>query len=181
MNDVVLTLAHPGAMFSAPDPDPLAPGFALGSGIERALSEVGARPVMRRREGRILLRFVGPERAEAAPMAAAVAAWCAARGEVLALQRAATWHEGLKTLWIAAIFIAVCVLLSAAGSAWLQGPGVLPMLARDSLVIAGWVALWRPIDMLLYETWLLRRDRRVLEAVAAMPVVVEPAGAHPAG
>lgn len=172
--DVTLLLATPEAMFSAPAPDPLAPGFSRTSGIERVLAEVGARRAGQRRGGRLVVRLATPPLTGPAPdmprMAAAVRAYCAARGEDLALRQASVWREGMQTLWLSAIFIAACVALATLARVWLDGPGLVQTLARDGLVVAGWVALWRPIDMLLFETWLLRRERRVLEAVAEMPV-----------
>lgn len=169
--DVTLTLATSAAMFAAPEPDPLAPGFSRTSGIERVLAEVGARQASQRRGGRLILRSASATAMDPRRMAAAVRAYCAARGEDLALRQASVWREGMQTLWLAAAFIVVCVTLATLARAWLDGPGLMRTLARDGLVIAGWVALWRPIDMLLFETWLLRRERRVLEAVAEMPVV----------
>lgn len=152
--------------------DPLAPGFALSSGMDRAFAEVAARRAAEKRCGRLVLRMPGEAGEDPGRVPAAVGRYCAARRAELAVRKAATWREGLQTLWLALGFIAVCVLGAVAAEAWLEGPGIAPSLVRDGLVIAGWVALWRPIDMLLFDTWLLRREGRVLDAVSAMPVVV---------
>ncbi len=45
-------------------------------------------------------------------------------------------------------------------------------LPQSGLVIAGREALWRPVDPLLYEPWLLRREARAFEAIAKAPVTV---------
>ena len=49
---------------------------------------------------------------------------------------------------------------------------------KESLVIGGWVALWRPIEIFLYDWWPILGDARLYERLAQMEVGV--AGA-PAG
>lgn len=174
--DIILDLASPEQLFSADSHDPFDPGFTVTSGIERVLAELGARRAGRRRDARLVLRMPGEILAtDPGPrLGAAIRRYCAARRADVALRRAATWQEGLQTLYLATGFIVICVILSVA----LEHSSGLGEFARrllgDGLVIAGWVALWRPLDMLLYETWLLRREKRVIDAVAEMPVVLEP-------
>ncbi len=42
----------------------------------------------------------------------------------------------------------------------------------EGVVIVGWVANWRPIEILLYEWWPLARRRDLFERLAAAPVDV---------
>ena len=48
---------------------------------------------------------------------------------------------------------------------------------EHSLIIFGWVALWRPIEILLYDRWPLIRTRKLFQRLATAPVVVRPATA----
>ncbi len=48
---------------------------------------------------------------------------------------------------------------------------------EHSLIIFGWVALWRPIEILLYDRWPLIRARELFQRLAAAPVVVRAATA----
>jgi len=41
---------------------------------------------------------------------------------------------------------------------------------REGLTIAGWVAMWRPLQIYLYEWWPLRDERRILERLGRMRV-----------
>ena len=41
---------------------------------------------------------------------------------------------------------------------------------RESLLIGGWVAMWRPIEIFLYDWWPIRRDVRLYDRLSAMPV-----------
>jgi hypothetical protein len=46
------------------------------------------------------------------------------------------------------------------------GGGIL----RESLIIAGWVVMWHPLEVLLYGLWPVIRERRLLERLAAADV-----------
>ena len=43
---------------------------------------------------------------------------------------------------------------------------------RESLTIAGWVAMWRPMQIYLYDWWPLRRRGRLYTKLSGMPVEV---------
>ena len=45
-------------------------------------------------------------------------------------------------------------------------------IAHDSLVIGGWVAMWRPIEVFLYDWWPIRAEARLYDRIAAAPVRV---------
>ena len=36
--------------------------------------------------------------------------------------------------------------------------------------IGGWVAMWRPIEVFLYDWWPIRREARLYDRLAVMPV-----------
>jgi hypothetical protein len=87
---------------------------------------------------------------------------------VLALRQ-----EGLATLWRGMLFLALCMF----GSRILGEPKFLPdIVARfldEGLIIAGWVALWYPLDALLYQHWPLKRERRLYERLRVMDLKFE--------
>jgi hypothetical protein len=41
---------------------------------------------------------------------------------------------------------------------------------RESLSIGGWVAMWRPLEVFLYDWWPIRADARLADRLSAMPV-----------
>jgi hypothetical protein len=43
---------------------------------------------------------------------------------------------------------------------------------RESLTIAGWVAMWRPMQIYLYDWWPIRRQGRIYTKLSSMPVEV---------
>lgn len=43
-------------------------------------------------------------------------------------------------------------------------------LLRESMVIGGWVALWRPLEIFLYDWWPIAAERRLYDRLSIMPV-----------
>ena len=87
------------------------------------------------------------------------------------LNRLALTHllkQGRISLVIGVVFLAACLLMSellATGE-----PGTFHSLARESLTIAGWVAMWRPMQVFLYDWWPLLRLDRIYRKLSHMPV-----------
>lgn len=79
-------------------------------------------------------------------------------------------RRGRTSLIIGLLFLTACLLISkmvfgTSGNPW---AGV----ARESLAIAGWVAMWRPMEIYLYDWWPVRRRGRVYSKLSQMPVEV---------
>lgn len=45
-------------------------------------------------------------------------------------------------------------------------------MVRESLLIGGWVAMWRPLEVFLYDWWPIRADARLFDRLSAMTVRV---------
>jgi len=43
-------------------------------------------------------------------------------------------------------------------------------IVRESFTIGGWVSMWRPLEIFLYDWWPIRSEVRLSERLAAMPV-----------
>jgi hypothetical protein len=41
---------------------------------------------------------------------------------------------------------------------------------HESLSIGGWVAMWRPLEIFLYDWWPIRAEARRFDRLAVMPV-----------
>lgn len=89
------------------------------------------------------------------------------RAELHALLR-----QGRLSLVIGVGFLAMCLLGSellakGAHSLWTQ-------LVSQSLTVAGWVAMWRPLQIYLYDWWPVRRRQLDYRRLGRMPVEVRP-------
>lgn len=49
-------------------------------------------------------------------------------------------------------------------------------LLRQGLVICGWVAMWRPLEIFLYGWWPIRREARLYDRLSIMPVRIAYSG-----
>jgi hypothetical protein len=69
----------------------------------------------------------------------------------------------------------------AAGSAFVQVHGLDPLssLVRESLHIGGWVAMWKPMEIFLYDWWPLREERHLFERLSRIAVRIVYTGQRP--
>jgi hypothetical protein len=79
-------------------------------------------------------------------------------------------QDGRKSLIIGTVFLAAC--LSVSNLLMGAGTGPFSTIGRESLTIAGWVAMWRPMEIYLYDWWPLRRRQRILKKLSRMTVEV---------
>lgn len=73
-------------------------------------------------------------------------------------------REQVRTGWVALAIaiVAVVVLVGLAGLVARVIAGALGAGIKEALVISGWVLLWRPVELLIYDGIPWRRQRRVL-------------------
>ncbi|MGZ3392237.1 MAG: hypothetical protein ACXVCF_21945 [Isosphaeraceae bacterium] len=80
------------------------------------------------------------------------------------------FREGRVALGIGLAFLFVCVVLRQLALA--TKGGAVSEIAAEGLLIVGWVAMWRPLEIFLYEWWPIRRRCRILAKLAKIPVTV---------
>ncbi|MBD9649901.1 hypothetical protein IB267_16200 [Ensifer sp. ENS09] len=80
-------------------------------------------------------------------------------------------REGRRALFIAVPILAFGLIASQL-AANLSGEGTLSRVASESLVIFGWVANWRALEIFLYDWWPIRRRGRLYRRLAAADVKV---------
>lgn len=78
-------------------------------------------------------------------------------------------RRGFVTLAIGVTFLAAVFGLSRF-IAWMLGDGPVPTLLREGALIVGWVAMWRPIEIFLYDWWPIVRERRRYELLSRLDV-----------
>jgi hypothetical protein len=79
------------------------------------------------------------------------------------------FRRGRISLAIGLIFLVTVFLASQMLGRWVAVSGFVSIL-QESLLIGGWVAMWRPIEIFLYDWWPIRADARLFERLANMPV-----------
>ena len=84
------------------------------------------------------------------------------------LRRRRMMREGRLSLAIGLAALVACI--GTATLAPLEALGTPGEILRESLIIAGWVVMWHPLEVLLYGLWPVVRERRLLERLAAADV-----------
>jgi hypothetical protein len=80
------------------------------------------------------------------------------------------FRDGRIALLIGLLFLFVCIVLR---QILLASPaGTISEIAAEGLLIVGWVAMWRPLEIFLYEWWPIRRRCLIFEKLSRIPVVV---------
>jgi len=105
---------------------------------------------------------------------AAVQHYFAYRAEVAGREFTRLMREGRLSLLIGLLFLGSCLL----GARYLSGIAEhhpLSEFASESLIIGGWVAMWRPMEIFLYEWWPLARRRSIFNRLARMDVCLKKA------
>lgn len=81
--------------------------------------------------------------------------------------------EGRTSLMIGLGFLALCLIGADLLAAFATNTFL--RLLKESLLIGGWVAMWRPLQIFLYEWWPIVRRRRIYRSLGRASVHVLPA------
>jgi len=68
-------------------------------------------------------------------------------------------RQGRRSLVIGLGFLAICLFVADALAKVAAGTSL--TIVRESLTIGGWVAMWRPLYIFLYDWWPITRRRRI--------------------
>jgi hypothetical protein len=109
----------------------------------------------------------------------AVQAYFGAEAESSRRRLRRLFHVGRISLFIGLTVLASCIGLARIIESRLQDFGGI---LNESLLIGGWVAMWRPLEVFLYDWWPVRGEVRLYDRLAAMRVDVRSArGSRPSG
>ena len=92
------------------------------------------------------------------------------RAEVVRRNLRELLAEGRTSLAIGVAFLGLCLIVADAIGRVADGSSV--DILKESLTIGGWVAMWRPLEIFLYEWWPLVRRRRIYRNLARAHVRV---------
>src|SRR5215813_131390 len=79
------------------------------------------------------------------------------------------FRVGRTSLAIGLAALAAAIALGDFLAALLRGSRIGEIL-RESLTIGGWVSMWRPLEVFLYDWWPIRNEARLSDRLASMPV-----------
>jgi hypothetical protein len=111
----------------------------------------------------------------------AVRRYFASRAAIKRLEFGQLMRRGRLSLAVGLVFLAACLFLGQLVSR--TGAGSAAYIIKEGLTIAGWVAMWRPLEIYLYDWWPLLEERRRLDLLARIKVrivIPQPDASRPA-
>jgi hypothetical protein len=100
------------------------------------------------------------------------------RADVLGRELNELFRIGRIALMVGLAVFGLCLAASQAIDA-IAGQTYLGRFLGDGLVIVGWVANWRPLEIFLYDWWPLHRRRNLYRRLAVANVIIKPEGTKP--
>ncbi len=170
---IELKIREIGQLFQSLDPLPFRERD-LDAAVEeyvvaRAREQGGAWPI------RILVHLPldQAEREEAGHIADAMRNYFVYRAEAAGWQLKELFRVGRASFAIGLTVLALCVVLGAEVNSR-AGEGYVGRFFDEGLIILGWVANWRPIQIFLYDWWPLTRRRRLYRRLARATIDLKP-------
>lgn len=111
-------------------------------------------------------------RAEAASVGEAFAHYFGYRAGAAEHELRELFRIGRRSLGIGIVALIACLTASQLGAAFIPNK-VIAGMVEEGLIIIGWVANWRPIEIYLYDWLPIRRRIRLYRRLAAAPVRVK--------
>jgi len=93
--------------------------------------------------------------------------------DVVQRQIAKNFQYGRHLFVIGVVVLAFFLALSKLGGDLLAHFGFVSEILREGLVITGWVAMWRPAEVLLYDWWPLYEQRRWIDKLIESEIEIE--------
>ena len=88
-------------------------------------------------------------------------------------------RRGRLSLGVGLLFLALCLMLAELADK--IGASAAVTIVKEGLTIVGWVAMWRPLEICLYDWWPLHEERLRLDRMARIRVRIVTARSFPNG
>jgi hypothetical protein len=115
------------------------------------------------------------QRGEAQHIEEAMRNYFAYRSKVLGWDLRDLFRTGRASLAIGLAVLATCIVLGK-GASGILGTGYLGRFFDEGLIILGWVANWRPVEIFLYDWWPIVRRRQLYRRLSLAQVKIAPEG-----
>jgi hypothetical protein len=164
---IMLRLRELAQLFNSMDPSPFVERD-LDADAEEFITS-WARELPAGAELELAIHLALPAAAERiAGVEDAVRRYFANRAAIKRLEFGQLMRRGRLSLGVGLIFLAVCLLLSEFVGK--SGLGTTADIIKEGFTICGWVAMWRPLEIYLYDWWPLFEEQRRLDQLAEIKV-----------
>jgi hypothetical protein len=176
--ELTMHLDNIGELFTAPEFDPFTAQSRTTSGIDDLVAHLGARRL--RRKPKVKTTIILPADQVTPGLAqhvdAALDRYCEHATEETRRTMAISRFEGMNKLPIGLAvafitFLIALIVIVLLPDALRQ----ISILLTPIITVTVWVAIWNPVETLLYEGWSDRRILQVYKTIRAMEIVIQPA------
>jgi hypothetical protein len=168
---IVIRLSNPRQLFNTLDPAPFREKELAIEAERYIIDQAEDLPKAVPVEIVIHLALGGPSDVIASEMAPAVAQHFLVRADEKTRELRVLFKSGRRSL-----IVGFAILSSCFAAGWLAGlilgDGPLPDIVRESFLILGWVAIWKPSEIFLYGWPAIVEERRLFERLSAAAVVL---------
>jgi hypothetical protein len=174
---VAIRLKTIGLLFRGPDLDPFAGNHDDRSGMDHLELALKSRRWARLPDVDTVEWVVPPEEATEERQKEtkdAIASWCRGRSVVAQGELSIMAEERRRAWVVGGLFFVGCFAIAAALETSQVFSGLGGTLISETIVIAGWVGLWHPLDLTLYASWPLRTRLRLLNRIGGLDVKLVP-------
>lgn len=166
---IELKIERVDALFDAFDPFPL-----VSRDLSRAVDEyiiAWARELPSSASWIIRLHIPPAHAVDAGALKAAFGTYFTSRASGAEGDLRELFRFARRSLGVGLLVLAACVVAARVGATVFKEPSV-TRIVSESLLVLGWVSTWRPIELLLYDWWPIRRRRDLYAKLAATPIEV---------
>ncbi len=173
--DITLHLDNLEQFFNVPEPDPFDPQARFVSGLETIVDELKPKALIKKVRATIMLPSDQLAPGNEVKLREALIRYCRHYIQQNQQDLISLRWQGIKALQNGLIFLGTCLLLSTLFENAELLPEWLQRFGGEGFLIAGWVSLWHPIELLLYEWWPFSRQMRLYESIRQMEIVFKEA------
>lgn len=173
--ELALSLNHITDLFRAPELDPFHNMADDRSGVEQILDELKANPSARQVSVTLQVPLEQWNDDLQTQTRAALNRYADARVQRQKRELAALERKGIRALQIGLVFWGVCLLLSILFFGMEALPDFWSHFLGEGFLIAGWVGLWYPIEVLLFERWEMKRNGQYYERLKQLTLEIHSA------
>jgi hypothetical protein len=167
--DLTLTLRSIQQLLLSPEADPFATGRIRQNAETFLVDQLRKAP--RGQRMRLVVIIPATELLRARDIRSTIHEHFALRHDQINQQIADTWRVGRRSLLLGLVLLTL-VLAGVDAAGRFIGEGPLSRSVQEGLTILGWVALWRPAELLLHEWRPLREQASVFANLEHLEVIV---------
>lgn len=173
-SEAAIYLADVQHLFGTADIDPLRGETIHDSGIDQLLDVLKARPRSAPPPERIIIHLPVSSAIPdlAALLQASIGRYCGIQRRLAQQKLNETRIEAQYALVTGLIIWAVCLAAFTLFVRMFEAYGIQNQLFSEGFIIAGWVSLWRPVELIFYEWRPYAREMQLFDEIRKMSVEI---------